>query len=172
MSELVKVSTIIFSNFPHYSFGEFILILETRPLLTLKFLIPTLIILIYSLILAINYLRNKVDKEPQPKQAKESFLVPMDNINKEMEFVQNLDYDHFESQLENSSAKIRVLSKSLRKKARKYRRMKYKMSFTASERKKQNLSKKMGEQFEDLVKIYGGIQRATLDMDLTQIGGD
>ena len=110
-----------------------------------------------------------MDSEPTLKQEKEDFKIPEDYINTEMLFVQNRDYDHFETNLENSSKKITILSKDLNRKARKYRRMKYRITYTASERKKQKLSKAMQEQFKEVMQIYASIQKVTIDLDLKKI---
>ncbi|MHB1440472.1 MAG: hypothetical protein ACYCSO_04650 [Cuniculiplasma sp.] len=154
---------------PKFTLTEFFLQLEVKPYIVFIFLVPVLMIFFYFIILKINTHRRKVDSEPTLKQEKEDFKIPEDYINTEMLFVQNRDYDHFETNLENSSKKITILSKDLNRKARKYRRMKYRITYTASERKKQKLSKAMQEQFKEVMQIYASIQKVTIDLDLKKI---
>lgn len=154
---------------PKFTFIELYYEFRTEPFIFLIFSVPVFMVVFYFIILKINARRRKVDSDPTLKQEKETFKLPEDYINKEMVFVQNKDYDHFETNLENSSRKIVTLSKYLNRKARKYKRMKYRVTYTASERKKQKLSANMKKEFEEIMKAYANIQKATIDLDLNKM---
>jgi 5-bromo-4-chloroindolyl phosphate hydrolysis protein len=156
-------------NIPSFSFTELLYELEADPMLFFVFLVPVLMVVVYFIILKINALRRKVDSEPTFIQEKETFKLPEDYINEEMLYVQGRDYDHFEANLEDSSRKIKALSKYLTRKARKYRRMKYRITYTASERTKKKLAEKMQKEFKEIMSVYATIQKVTIDLDLSRI---
>ncbi len=156
-------------SLPNISFQAILLILIHEPYIFFRFLIPVLAVLGLAISLRVHGRRRYIDLEPVMAQETEKFVVPDDYLNKEMVYVENSDYAHFEEKIEDSSKKIAFYSKYLRKNARKYKRLRYKLNYVSSEKKKKKLNSNMEKQFKDIVRIYGKIQQASIDMDLTKM---
>ncbi|MCL4345778.1 MAG: hypothetical protein M1496_05385 [Candidatus Thermoplasmatota archaeon] len=149
---------------PPPSLYQFIDYIRADPLATLQFLVPSLMVVFYAILLKISGARNKVDRNPDLKQEKEVFRVPGDYLNKEMVYVEKSDIEHVSDIILKSSSKVNIITKRIRHEYRKYRRIKYRMTFVQSERRKASLRKQLNSIADNMLKEYTEIRKSMLDV--------
>ncbi len=155
---------------PNISMGALISEIQSNPYSMFIFLVPMIALVAYVLKLKIGSFRTKVTSNPTLVQEKEKFELPRDTINLEMSFVENNDYDHFESMLEEKSKAMLNYTKLLVKIARRYRRIKYRANLTASENKKKKLNSMLKSEMEEMINLFG--QMESIKMGLSAKKGE
>ncbi len=149
---------------PTPTLAKFIDYIEAKPFDTLKFLIPSLIVVFYFFVLKVSSFRNKTDRNPDLKQEKETFKVPNDYLNTEMVYVEKADVEHVSDIILKSSRKVNIITKKIKSEYRRYRRIKYRITFVQSERRKRALEKQLTEITESMLKDYKEIRNAMLEL--------
>ncbi|MGP6206725.1 hypothetical protein ACNF42_01630 [Cuniculiplasma sp. SKW3] len=138
--------------------------IESDPLNTLKFLIPSIIVIFYFLVLKVASVRNKTDRNPDLKQEKEIFKVPKDYLNMEMVYVEKSDIEHVSDIILKSSRKVNIITKKIKSEYRKYKRIKYRITFVQSEKRKRVLEKRLSDITEGILKDYKEIRNSMLEL--------
>ncbi len=159
-------------NLPPPSLSQFVDYIESDPIHTLRFLIPSILIVFYAILLKVSAARNKVDKNPDLKQEKEVFPVPKDYINLEMVHVQNSDLDYVSDIILKSSNKVNIITKQMKRDMRRYRRIKYRMTFVQSDRKRKELRERMENITQSLLKQYAEIRKSMLEISDRLLEGE
>lgn len=138
--------------------------IESDPFNTLKFLIPSVMVIFYFFVLKVASVRNKIYRNPDLKQETEVFKVPRDYLNKEMVFVEKADIEHVSDIILKSSRKVNIITKKIRSEYRKYKRIKYRLTFVQSEKRKKVLQRKLSGIAEGILKDYKEIRNSMLEL--------
>ncbi len=148
----------------------FFLYLIQNPFNDFRFLIPLSLALAYGFVLRHNSSKNKIEYNPNLSQSKEPFSIPDDYLNKEMLYVTNLDVDHVVNMMYKSSKEIRSLARYISSNRSRYRRIKYRLGYTQSKRRKEKLEKRMGECAKNILNAYSQLRKITMDIELEEKG--
>ncbi|MCL4350706.1 MAG: hypothetical protein M1414_02390 [Candidatus Thermoplasmatota archaeon] len=146
-------------------FNTYLLYMEQDPLVSLRFTIPLGIVFVYGLMLRSQSNRAKVDSNPVLAQEREQFAIPVDYLNKEMIYVTNQDVDHIVEIMEKSTRNIKMLSLIIKRNNSRYKRLKYRMKYTQSSKRKAKLQKRMDICTGDILGAYGEIRRITINVE-------
>lgn len=157
---------------PHISLNGFIAEVMSDPLVMLQFLIPLLIVVVGVLTLKVHGARSKINTNPSMVQEREVFELPDDNFYKEMMYVDNGDSDHFEQTIEKNTKEIISSTKVIKNFARRYKRLKYRLQYTNSKRKKEKMDARMKAIMKEMLRIYGNLEKDMLKLDLNKLGDE
>lgn len=157
---------------PDISWGAFISEVRSDPLSLFQFLIPLLIIVAGVISLRVRGAKTKINANPSMVQERENFELPDDYFSKEMMYVINGDRDHFEQSIENSSNYIIRSTKAINRFARRYKRLKYRLQYTNSNRKKKRLEEQMKIIMNEMIRMYGEVEKNWIRLDLKKLGDE
>lgn len=157
---------------PDISWSAFISEARSDPLSLFQFLIPVLILVAGVISLRIRGARTKINANPSMVQERENFQLPDDYFSTEMMYVVNGDRDHFEQSIESSSDFIIRSTKAIKQFARRYKRLKYRLQYTNSNRKKQRLEEQMKRIMNEMIRLYADVEKNWLNFDLKKLGDE
>ncbi|MCL4357000.1 MAG: hypothetical protein M1460_03935 [Candidatus Thermoplasmatota archaeon] len=137
-----------------------------NPFNDLRFLVPLSLVFAYGLVLRHNSSKSKIDFNPNLSQSKEPFSIPDDYLNKEMLYVTKLDVDHVVNMMYKSSKEIKNLTHYISSNRSRYSRIKYRLGYTQSNRRKETLEKRMEECARNILNAYGTLRKIIMDIEM------